>query len=172
MNISEIRPDLQGCGLGKSLVKDVFQFLREKGFFIVDLECAPASSEGFWKKMGFQEFPESSRGWGFQISGHKRLYKTVIATLEPTTVISPDDEVFELWNDEAHLMRDTEPSWVWKLQFNKGTRELVKPIVHPAAPEWRARWRKGDDVFKDGPVKRLLPWENTSGSFVVVTQIP
>lgn len=172
INIAEIRPDLRGHGLGRKLVSAGFRHFRKIGLIVVDLECAPANSEGFWRKMGFLEFPKSSHGWRFQIGGHKRLYRTLVDTLEPTNSTSPADEVFELWNDEAHLMRNAEPSWIWKLEFRNGTRELVKPIVHAAAPEWRARWRKGDEVFKDGPVKRLLPWENITGSFVMVTEMP
>lgn len=171
INYIEIKPDLQGLGLGRKLLKVMFEFFRTEGFYTVDLKCAPAGSEGFWKKMGFLEFPESSLGWNIQGGRHKRLYRKLIDTLEQLSTSSADDEFFELWNDDTHLMQDATPSWIWKLEFKNGKRELVKPIVHPAAPGWRARWRKGDEVFKDGPVKRLLPCENTTGSFVMITTI-
>lgn len=52
-----VSPPYRRSGIGRYLMEAVFYHLLQSNVFVLYLECAPAKSERFWKKMGFQTLP-------------------------------------------------------------------------------------------------------------------
>jgi len=52
--ILDVRIDQRAKGFGRLLAQHMIDSWRERGVNVLDIECAPQSSFGFWRKMGFQ----------------------------------------------------------------------------------------------------------------------
>lgn len=166
ISIAEINPKFRSKGLGRNLIATLFNRLRENGICVTDLQCAPASSETAWKKMGYQEFPQ---GLIYGLDGHKKLYQILVPSLKQTDKDAL--EIIELWDDEPHIATK-EPLWRWHPQIKPGTSELEEPIIHPAHYDWRIRWRKGTDVYKDTKVKYFSKEKVDFNKFIILNQLP
>jgi len=57
--ILEVRHDKRGKGYGKQLVEYCIEKAREGDRCVLRIQCAPSSSKGFWKKMGFTLYSEA-----------------------------------------------------------------------------------------------------------------
>lgn len=78
--ILEVRPDKRGMGFGRRLVEYCIARAREEDECVLHIECNPASSVPFWKRMGFCLFsdafgercPSDARNHAFRIlnKGH------------------------------------------------------------------------------------------------------
>jgi GNAT superfamily N-acetyltransferase len=53
IDLLEVRPELRGRGLGKLLADDVTERLFAMGTEFIEVQCAPRSSERFWRNRGF-----------------------------------------------------------------------------------------------------------------------
>ena len=65
IDILEVHPNHRNRGVGKVLALDSISRLFELGADLVNVECAPSSSEAFWLKLGFKpkgDFQTSIRG--------------------------------------------------------------------------------------------------------------
>ena len=49
----EIRANFRGLGYGKALAMGVIETLFNRGAPHIEVECAPRSSEFFWRRLGF-----------------------------------------------------------------------------------------------------------------------
>ena len=61
IGILEVHPASRGRGLGTILATHLFGHLRGLGATSVEVECAPESSEIFWRAMGFKNMPNAER---------------------------------------------------------------------------------------------------------------
>jgi GNAT superfamily N-acetyltransferase len=165
ISIAEIHPKFRSKGLGRTLITALFNRFQENGICVTDLQCAPASSEPAWKKMGYQEFPQ---GLIYDLDGHKKLYQILVPSLKQTDKDAL--EIIELWNVEPHI--ESKVMWKWEVQSKNGTNELVDSIIHPADPDWRIRWRKGSDVYKDTKVKYFSKEKVDFNKFIILNRMP
>lgn len=62
VDILEVRPGYRGRGFGRHLAAHIVRMLVSQGAPRIELECAPRSSEAFWRALGFvdQEGPASA----------------------------------------------------------------------------------------------------------------
>ena len=170
IDILEIRTDHRNKGLGKELVDAVFEHLRADNIYAVDVQCSPSSSEPFWRKLGFRDFPKDRNRTN---AGNTELFKVLVHCLKCSTKIpNLNREYLDLWNSEPGHTLNASPTWTWSLKFKKGSRELEKPIVHPSNRDWRVRWRMGDTVIKDDKVKYFDETEIDFGKFIVLRNLP
>jgi hypothetical protein len=153
------------------LINKLLENFIRQNIYAVDLQCSPASSEVVWKKLGFRDISNFSEGKRFSPTGNKQLYRILIPHLE-TTIGQDKDEYIELWNDEHHLTNDCNPSWIWALQFIRGTRKLEKPIICPGHYKWRIRWSQNKTVIKDTEVKYFDKNEIYFGEFIIIRTLP
>ena len=62
IDILEVHPKHRNRNIGKTLALGTISRLFELGAELVSVECAPRSSEGFWRKLGFKlkdDIPDS-----------------------------------------------------------------------------------------------------------------
>lgn len=166
IKIIEIKPTYRKKGLGRLLVENILNFLRNE-YCVVIVECSPHESESFWKKLGFQEFPQNHI---LNTRSNKHLFITLLPNSDYSIEIQ-NDEVLEMWDEEPCIAKETNPVFTWNLDFKDGTRVLTKPIIQPSHYEWRLRWRKGDNIIKDGKIKYYGD-EIDNRIFTMVTELP
>ena len=53
IDILEIRQKYRGVGYGQAFAMEVIKMLFNGGASHIEVECAPTSSEAFWRKLGF-----------------------------------------------------------------------------------------------------------------------
>lgn len=63
IDIFEVRPGYRGCGLGRRLAAHIVRMLVSKGASRIELECAPRSSESFWRALGFVDQEGRTSAW-------------------------------------------------------------------------------------------------------------
>jgi len=142
----------------------LFDHFRSKLIYVVDLCCAPASSQSYWRGLKFKASP-SFEG---SDSINKELYRIIVECSKSQNVISKAPEIIELWDGEPYETINSIPNWTWRVKYNKGTKELKTPIIIPGHPNWRIRWRKGELVIFDGKVWRFKKKEIYFGGYIVI----
>lgn len=146
------------------------EFLKDKGVYVIDLQCSPETSEPIWKRLGFLEFPDPPENYGPDLRGNKKLYTILVEHLQASPVQSAE-ETIELWNYESYTSNDNSPpAYIWNLEFIEGTRRLVKPIIQPGYRGWRIRWKANDTIKQDNQVKRFMK-EIEFGTFVIIDEL-
>ena len=170
IEIAEVRPTHRKKGIGKNLITQLLNFLKEKGVCLVDLQSSPDTSELVWKRLGFVEFPDQPGNCNFNSDDNKKLYKILTEHLQRSSV-QRANETIELWDDEPYTTdENTPPTYIWNLEFVDGTRKLSKPIIHPAHYDWRLRWRINGKTIKDDKVKRFMTGIDF-GTFIIVDEL-
>lgn len=53
-SVLEVRAEFRGRGIGRLFVLELFKLAEIAGEGLLCIECAPSSSESFWKAMGFE----------------------------------------------------------------------------------------------------------------------
>lgn len=98
--IQETRPDRRGKGHGRALAQWGIDRARSADIVVIEGECSPSSSLGFWKTMGFREMRSRY--------GHNpRVYLTL-----PKPLLLPAGEAAEVVIrvfDQDHLYDDNVP---------------------------------------------------------------
>lgn len=56
IDIFEIRPGYRRKGYGQQFAKHLLKMLIDQGASNIKIECSPATSEKFWRKLGFTSF--------------------------------------------------------------------------------------------------------------------
>jgi GNAT superfamily N-acetyltransferase len=137
IQILEIHPKHRKKGIGKLFVNSVLEHLKQNGTEAINLQCAPESSEAFWKKMGFLDYPDKRETYQSYPSGaNKKLYKIIVDHLEVDSV--PDaDEKLELWNMEPNFALGKPSKYSWGIDYRRNSPELRNPIIFPANYEWK-----------------------------------
>lgn len=133
IKLAEIKTSHRGLGLGRKLVEKSLSAFRREGIVVAELFCSPEESEPFWKKLGFNNFPNLYN------TKKIRMYRPLVPTLGQTKA-NNGDEAIRLWNVKPHLAENSSPKWTWNLTFKSNSNELIKPIVHPAESEWQVSY--------------------------------
>ena len=165
IDLAELTPGKRGQGLGKPFILDTLDYLKTQGALAVKLYCAPAESEGFWRKCGFVDFqlPDDS---------HIHMFKLLTETLKTTTNLNSDKTDFvRLWNCESHLARRREPEWIWELEYKEDSKTLIEPIVIPAFSGWHLELIISDKQIARKKSKFPIQCWNRR-RFLVVKSIP
>jgi hypothetical protein len=170
IEIFEIKAKLRNKGIGKKLLFELLNCLEDKDVYVVDLQCAPSSSELFWKHLGFLEFPDTPESYKFNSGGNKKLYKILIEHLQISSK-KGINETIELWNNEQYTQNDHTPStYFWNIVFKDETRKLTKPIIHPAHHTWRLLWSNNGVTVEDKKIKRFNP-EIYFENFIIIENL-
>jgi GNAT superfamily N-acetyltransferase len=64
--ILEVRPNERRKGYGRGLAEHMIKSWYDRGESVLDIECAPGSSFGFWRRLGFQRIGEGTDEWARQ----------------------------------------------------------------------------------------------------------
>lgn len=147
----EIHPEYRYLGYGKFLVKHFISYLKDIGYFTVDLEFISHESQLFWKSLDFIKYNDKV----YHRNSNKELYKIIVDNFRSNSFKETKSEVIELWYNEPDKTINIQPDRQWYVKFKKNSRELVKPIIIACKYEWRIRWRKGDEIFYDEKIRRF-----------------
>lgn len=164
IEITEIKPAHRGKGYGKRLISKLIQYLITHDVYVVQLKCAPLTSEPIWRHLGFIDFPEHSN------KGNKELYKIIVPHLELQKNKFIDESI-ELWDQKPYSAKGLNSTWKWGITFKEGTRELKNPIIHPCHRDWRIRWSKGDKPIKDNKVKYFGEGKIEFYGFLIIKEL-
>jgi ribosomal protein S18 acetylase RimI-like enzyme len=64
IDIVEIRPRYRRLGVGTRLATEIIALLFSRSHRPIRIQCAPASSEPFWRRFGFFDDPGAPSGFG------------------------------------------------------------------------------------------------------------
>src|SRR5690606_33574706 len=98
-------------------------------------------------------------------------FKALVPSLK-ISESSKMSERIELWNMEPHLAERNDPEWTWNITFKENSRELIKPIIHPAHYDWQLSWKTETETKFVAKVKGYNSDRIEFGSFIVNKIIP
>lgn len=167
IDVLEIKKEYRKKGLGEKLVNDTLREIKTKKAEIIELFCSPRSSEPFWKKNGFINFPT------FPYNSQVRMYKPLIQTAKLMGISdnNNNNNIIELWNEEPSIADRIESTWKWKLNFEDNDLILEKPIIFPAHYDWQICWRKGDLIIEKDKVKYFKAEKILNSDFIIIRKI-
>ena len=155
IEILEVKLELRRNGIGRKLTSEIFNFLKDKNIFVVELDSLSENAELFWKHIGFKEFPEPPKKYNFNVNAMKKLYYVLKQHLL-CNHFPEFNETIELWNTEPYNTdKNSMPTSLWNLGFVKRTRRLSKPIIYPANCEWLIRWKVNGGTMKNDKIKNF-----------------
>lgn len=154
LDICEVRPGYRRAGLGQGLAEGSLAEFKSGDVLVAELECQPRTSEPFWRKIGFLDFPDYLKD-PYLDSGIE-LYRPLKPANRPNEK-RDCEEVLELWACEPWDVKNKSPTWTWEIVREPGSTRLVKPIIFPCSREWNLRWRKQGLTLAEGKVKYFSP---------------
>jgi len=166
IEIAEIKRKRRKLGLGRLLVEYVLREFKIS-YLVVNLACAPSTSEPFWQKMGFKKYYSS-------LKRPTKMYQLLVDCLPTTNRIElMMNPIIELWDDENSMtLRDLPPTWKWEIFFEEDTNNLTKPIICPIENnELKIRYRKGEKIFRKSILKRFSENEICFGDFLIIEEL-
>lgn len=150
IDIIEVIPSLRKMGIGETLLQNLFQHFIQKNKPVINLQCATESSETYWRKHGFIDFPkEHLKNASYR--ENKYLYKVIVPSLKVTQVSETENSV-ELWNCDPSLCKNQPPFSFWDIKQDING-DFADPIISPCQADWRLRITKEKIVVFDGRVK-------------------
>jgi GNAT superfamily N-acetyltransferase len=165
IDLAELTPGKRGQGLGKPFILDTLDYLKTQGALAVKLYCAPAESEGFWRKCGFERFEAP-------YDDHIHMSKLLTVTLE--TILHSGNtkkDLLKLWDCEPNEARQTEPKWIWELDYIENSKTLIKPIVIPVFTKWQLELHRESNIISRSmnrfPIRKWI-----RNRFLVIKEIP
>lgn len=168
VDILEIHPHHRNRDYARRLVNKLIDSFIDEGLLVVQLQCEPESSESFWRKMNFIDFPEGGSSRWNKLNA--QLYRILVSHCEADSNVVSSERI-ELWNDEPYEVQDVKPNWTWPLEYSDDSESLKRPIIHPCHSDWRIRWIKDDIVVKDNKIKYFSEEEIDVGGFVIITRL-
>lgn len=164
--ITEIKPEKRKLGLGGFLLDEFTKTLLKKRIIAAKLYCSPISSEKIWRKLNFKNyplFPSEKRIW---------MYRTFLPFLNSIKDSDQLTEVIQLWEGESYEVINTKPKWVWEISYQKNSRKLSLPIIHPVYYKWQLCWKIGDNIFFKDRIENFNQTKILYGDFVIIRELP
>lgn len=163
IDIAEIKPSERQKGYARQMINETLNRFRSQGVLVVRLECSPTSSEPFWKKMGFQNYPATFPKSSFH------LYQTLVE-VTPLSENNKTTSTISLWNCEPHKAARQEASWIWELDLLDDQKTLRKPIIFPVLSDWNIQFKDDHGTFSE-KVKRFLHDQGEFEDFLIIRQL-
>lgn len=138
---SEVKKDFKLNGIGRRMNEELERKFKDK-YFAITLYCSPKNSRFFWKKLGFEYFPENNNL--NEIYMFKPL-KDISENLADGKVDKSDEIII--------IFGDNNVEYKWKLEFKENSRMLNCPIVFFGFCEWKMLWKKGEEIFYNDSYK-------------------
>ena len=163
IDILEIKPCERKKGIAKKFTSEVFKYFKSKKTLVIELFCEPKSSESFWKRIGFLNFPKSKR------DNRIRMYKTLIEHQEDS--LKKSNTTLKLWFDEPHRTKDKEPNKIWNINFLDDGENLKHPIIFPVEYDWKIELFRNNVKIVSNKIKRFLYDSGDFEGFLIVKKI-
>lgn len=172
IEIAEVCPSLRGTGAGRFLIEKTLESLAKRKVQVVDLQCEPRESEGFWKHMGFCNVPDGID------ENHYSPYNKPIVMYQPTCSVQHEvpfntaENVIELFDCKQWECDGRQPKWCWPLVTDNGSNVLRNPIIHPVNRDWYIRWKNKGKILKEVKVKYFIRDNYPAGSYFILQKLP
>lgn len=162
--VMAVRPDMRGQGVGTRFVEKVFPYLTDKlDVLVLEAQCAPISSEPFWRKHGFIDYPPNhptARRSGIH------LYRPMIEPLS-TNPIQPPFAFLELWHRQPfEVTPDLQADSKFYLALDP-SGACSQTVAIPAANDWQVRLTCPGRQVRKEKVKHLFSPACREGGFLV-----
>lgn len=172
IEIAEVCPSHRGYGAGRFLVENCLQALAKRDVRVVDLECAPKSSESFWQRMGFCRIPDEILQGYSSYNKPIRMFRPTCQIQSPKSLHNTSENTIELFDCKIWECEGRRPRWSWPILTIEDSKLLDKPIIHPAHKDWCVRWKNGDRVIKVDKVKHFCNDSFRWGDYLILTKLP
>ena len=133
LEVVEVHPRLRKSGHGKVLVQGVLNLLASRGVWAVELECAPAESESFWRSQGFGTFPAEHRN--ADPHSNTKLWRSIL---------SPGSGgcfgTIQIWHAPWYESKD--------LLVPTVECPLTSQVVLPYSTDWRVQVRTNEGTLR------------------------
>jgi GNAT superfamily N-acetyltransferase len=106
-DILEVRHDRRGAGLGRKLAEFIIEQARLRDRCALDIECAPATSIPFWKRMGFQMY---GRNRAYLLLEKRHELPDGASEAAVTITFFPEDAK---WSEDVLPLAQHSPKAVW-----------------------------------------------------------
>lgn len=146
-------------GAGRFLTQTLFSDLLQKGIMALYLKCAPATSEKFWRKMGFQKMPAIQT---YTNGDSPVLYKVLIPVQQEGDADGPYIEVHEFGSTKKQC---------WPLNFKPATNELVQPIIAPVTGDWCITYMTSALTYGSEKIKNFRSGTCFDDPFLIITTL-
>lgn len=165
IDIAEIRPSKRNNGIAKIMIEEFSRFLLLKGVLVIRLCCLPKSTEIFWKKIGFINFPMMMR------HNKVEMYKPLVDYYKPTNYTKSDSDKLLLWKCKTHQRERENPVYEWKLNFVSGKAKLLKPIIQPANYKWNFKIIIDGKTEIEDEIRRVPNDEVDFDEFLIIREL-
>lgn len=155
IRLAGIRYKYRGRKYGSILVNEVLNHFKAEGVLVSELYCSPISTECFWSKLGFLNFPKEFK------STRVRMYKPLVKTTKILTSRKNGD-IIKLTNSYSKVIT----TWSWELKFKKSSKVLINPIIHPSLGDWEIHWGNNIDKAKNFNFKK-----NFENQFIIIQEL-
>ncbi|MDB4918720.1 N-acetyltransferase [Mucilaginibacter sp.] len=159
ISVAAVAAEHRRSGVGCYLIETLFAYLLEKGILALYLECAPATSEKFWRKLGFKKMPPID---GYFNGDTPRLYKCLLPTQETGVSNGSYIQVYEWGN--AKKMR-------WPLHYKPNTNELLQPIIQPVSGDWCIEHIISEIPKQSEKIKNFRSGSYLDDPFLIITAL-
>ena len=164
IDIAEIKPTERKKGIAKKLINDALDYFEQKGILVCELFCSPENSEPFWRKIGFENFPDLPH------ISRINMFKPLVETLKPCDNAKSDTKI-SLWNCEPYQADNEKPKWNWDLNFVEDNETLTKPIIFPVSSDWQLELTKNGQKIASEKIKRFPIDFAGYGNFMIIQKL-
>ena len=164
IDIAETKPTERKKGIAKKLINDTLDYFAQKGVLVCELFCSPENSEPFWKRIGFENFPELPH------NSIINMFKPLVETFKPAEKAESDTKI-SLWNCEPYQAEKEKAKWNWDLNFVEDNETLTKPIIFPVSSDWQMELTKNGKKIISQKVKRFPIDLADYGSFMIIRKL-
>ncbi|WP_338731433.1 GNAT family N-acetyltransferase [Mangrovimonas cancribranchiae] len=164
IDIAETKPTERKKGIARKLINDTLDYFGQKGVLVCELFCSPENSEPFWKRIGFENFPDLPH------NSRINMFKPLVETLKPTEKAKSDTKI-SLWNCEPYQADREKAKWNWDLNFADDNKTLTKPIIFPVSSDWQVELTKNGQKIVSEKVKRFRIDLADNGSFMIIRKL-
>lgn len=159
ISLAAIAVNYRKQGAGRHLITTLLNNFVNSGILNVRLECAPAESEIFWRRLNFQTLPYIT---GYANNNNPKLFKMVVVIQEPKCCPAPYIEIYKHGSIENKR---------WPLHYKLGTNELVHPIITPVSGDWLIRYVNIENIEHSEKIKNFRSGICFDDPFLIITSL-
>ena len=130
ISLVQTKQDFRKKGIANKILQKLLTHFQNTNFKAFYLYCSPEESQNYWRKVGFEYFPENKEETLIY------MYKTFgdVMQIKNNCEKRPINYI-EFWNKEE-IKKDENPKWFCELIFEENTNNLIKPILFFGKKNW------------------------------------
>lgn len=164
IDLTEVKPSERKKGVAKKLIDETLVYFKQKGVLVTELYYSPKNTESFWRKMGFENFPQMPQDTKLN------MFKPLVETLQATEKAKTHTTI-SLWDCEPYQAEGMKAKWIWDLTFKTDNETLEKPIIFPVSNNWQIALAKHGQNIITNKVKKFRLNIASCSSFIILEKI-